>query len=359
MTQEYQPTDPVEKAQKDTSVTVLSNPNFSLKLNGFAQGRYTFLKPENKVFSQTFDLALARIAFSGDAFDHEVSYFFQLNASTLGNSNQVSLIDGWIQYHLAPEANIQVGRFILPYSRQFYTHPGNLLMTDLSIADYAFNLPRSTGVGVSGKVLDRLTYSLAALNSVRALDASGQQNPNNTVASLARLELDILSPYGYLESSPTVVEKPELSLGVAGAINPIASGSALQNVNVGDSTYNLTLDGGYRYERISIQSAGYYRYDQSNVAMKSSHDFGAYAQGGFYLVPAQWEAAARYSRVYFDQQINSQTSGRSSEYTLGLNRYFHGHNLKLQGAFSWIANSPFAGENTLNKQFELQAQILF
>jgi hypothetical protein len=360
MTQDDQPTNPIEKAQKNTGVVVLDQPDFSLQINGFAQFRYTLLKPENKPLSQTFDLALARIAFSGEAFSKAVSYFFQFNASTLGNTNQVSLIDGWLSYHVAPELSIQGGRFVLPYSREFYTHPGNLLTTDLSIADYAFNLPRSMGVMLSGHVLERVTYSVAALNSVRALDGSGQENPNNQVASLARLELDVLKPYGYLESSPKLVDEAELSFGVAGAINPVADSSAFQNTVAGDTTYNLTVDGGYRYERLSIQSAGYMRYTYGGLQSAASHDWGAYAQTGFYLVPEKFEAALRYSRVNFGNQVNTATTaGNSKEYTVGLNNYFHGHNLKLQSDFSWIDQSQFQSGSTLNKQFRIQAQILF
>ena len=52
------------------------------------------------------------------------------------------MLDWWIGYDLGKPGSFQMGRFILPYSRQFYTHPGQLLFGDLSAADYAFNLQR-------------------------------------------------------------------------------------------------------------------------------------------------------------------------------------------------------------------------
>ena len=69
----------------------------------------------------------------------------QYEASTFGNNNRVSALDWWMKYSFSPDLAVQAGRFILPYSRQFYTHPGNLLFSDLSAADYAFNLQRAVG----------------------------------------------------------------------------------------------------------------------------------------------------------------------------------------------------------------------
>ena len=162
-------------------------------------------------------------------FDPKLNYFMQLQGSTFGNNNDLTMLDWWMKYSFAPEFALQGGRFVLPYSRQFYTHPGNLLFSDLSEADYAFNLPRGIGAHVSGK-LGPLSYHAATLNSVRALDAPGQQNIGSNIGALGRLELDILKPYGYYESSPKPVTEPQLSVGVAVAYNPIDGASSFQNL---------------------------------------------------------------------------------------------------------------------------------
>ena len=61
---------------------------------------------------------------SGTVFDPKVSYFFQFEGTTFGNSNRQTMLDWWMQYSFSDYAKVQAGRFILPYSRQFYTHPG-------------------------------------------------------------------------------------------------------------------------------------------------------------------------------------------------------------------------------------------
>ena len=203
------------------------------------------------------------------------------------------MLDWWMQYSFSDQAKVQAGRFILPYSRQFYTHPGNLLFTDLSEADYAFNLQRAVGANLSGKV-GKLSYHAVVTNSIRALDAGGQQNRGAEVAWQGRLEYDVLESYGYLESSPTPAAAPQLSLGIAAAFNPVDDGSGFQNVMPGDRTANVTIDGGFRYQGLSFQAAGYYRRNAFERLSQIGHDWGYYGQVGYYLTE-RLELAGRVS----------------------------------------------------------------
>lgn len=332
--------------------------SFSLKVNGFAQARYTFFSPDEGEDNHNFDVALARLAFSGTVFDPKVAYFFQFEGSTFGNNNRISMLDWWMQYRFSPELAVKTGRFILPYSRQFYTHPGNLLFTDLSAADYAFNLQRAIGSHAGGQV-GRLSYDIAATNSIRALDAGGQQNFGDEIAGLGRLELDILDSYGYLESSPTLPSAPQLSVGVAAAFNPIDEASGFQNVLPGDRTVNVTVDAGFRVGPLTLQAAGYYRNIDYQSGGSNGDDWGYYGQIGYYIVPGRWELAARVSEVMFDNPNNPGVLGDGREYTAGLNYYLYGHNVKLQLDYSFLENDPFSGSDSEDHRVRVQTQILF
>ena len=237
----------------------------------------------------------------------------------------------------------------------------------MSEADYAFNLPRGIGAHVSGK-LGPVSYHAAVLNSVRALDAPGQQNFGSNIGALGRLELDILKPYSYYESSPKAPTEPQLSVGVAAAYNPIDGGSGFQNLNAKDSTTNVTLDLGFRWDRLSFQSAGYYRKDDyTTPGTPDGDNWGYYSQLGFYVVPGKLELAGRISGVEFDT-VNALTSSgsaaafrKTTAYTAGLNYYIHGHNLKLQTDYSFLDNDSFRGQASARDahRFRLQAQFLF
>lgn len=333
--------------------------SFSLKVNGFGQFRYTFFSPEEGKSNNTFDLALGRLAFSGHAFDPNLTYFLQFEGSTFGNNNNVTLLDWWGRYTFVPELYVQTGRGILWYSRQFITHPGTLLFLDLSEADLAFSLYRGIGGLVGGKT-GPLSYTAQITNSVRALDAGGQQNFGRDMAVTGRLELDILEPYGYIESLPTAPPSaPQLSIGLAGSLNPVDSASGFQNVMPGDRTTNATLDGGFRWQGFTLQAAGYYRANNRRGAAESN-DWGYYGQLGYFIVPEHWELAARISGIDFEEANNPNTFYQeTTEYMLGLNYYLHGHNLKVQLDYSFLDQQPFLGSNRGNNRVRLQTQFLF
>ena len=153
------------------------------------------------------------------------------------------------------------------------------MFADLSQADLSFNLPRAIGSHASTK-FGPFTFHGAFLNSIRALDAPGQENFGSQMAGLGRIELDILKPYGYLETSPKLVPDPELSIGLAAAYNPIDGTSSLQNLVMGDTTTNVTLDLGFRWQNVSFQTAAYYRRDNfTTPGLGHGNDWGFYTPG--------------------------------------------------------------------------------
>lgn len=335
---------------------------FSMVFNGLGQFRYTLQAPvAGGDTNQTFDVVLARLAISGHVFDPRLTYFTQIQGSTLGNDNNITMLDWWMKWNFRPETGVQAGRFILPYSRQFYTHPGNLMFADLSQADLSFNLPRAIGTNASTK-LGPFTLHAAFTNSIRALDAPGQENFGSQMAGLGRIEFDILKPYGYLETSPKLVADPELSVGLAAAYNPIDGTSSLQNLVNGDTTTNVTLDLGYRWQGVSFQSAAYYRRDNfTTPGLGTGNDWGFYTQAGLFVIPERLEIAGNISGVQFDKLNVAGVNKRTTAYTFGVNYYLYGHNLKIQADYSYLDNVSFKSQPKAvdSNRFRLQSQFLF
>src|SRR5256885_16139199 len=140
------------------------------------------------------------------------------------------MLDAFVSKTFSNALVLQAGRFWTPYTYQYYDSPGNYLFADLSTAEYSFSLPRAIGLEASGQV-GRFSYAGMVGNSVRALDAGGQDNFNSKVAYIGHVQYDILSPYGYVETDPSRdgVKTPELSLWASAAFNPIASPSGFEN----------------------------------------------------------------------------------------------------------------------------------
>lgn len=335
--------------------------NYSVVVNGFAQLLYVLSAPAGGgAINQGFYVSLARLALSGNIFSRKLSYFFQFEGSTFGNNNGVSMLDWWMQYKFNDYLSITAGRFILAYSRQFYTHPGNLLFADLSAADYAFNMPRAIGVKVGG-TYKRLSYDVFLTNSVRPLGVGTQINRGDSIATGARLELAILQPYGYMESMPKAPEKAQLSIGFAAAFNPVADDSGFQNVQAGDDTVNITADLGFRWQRLSVQGAFYYRH-LTNFSIGESYGF--YGQAGIYLIRERLELTGRATGALLADRLaavslTNQTAGSTLEYTGGLNAYLFGHGAKLQTDYSYVTNDTFGGTSVGVHRWRVQTQVLF
>jgi phosphate-selective porin O/P len=359
-----------------------SERDFSLYLNGLFQIRYTGFKPHagNSQFVpgtgwvNNFDAYLGRIAASGTLFDPSIKYFFQFQGITATDSNGVSMLDAFVSKTFSNAFVLQAGRFWTPYTYEYYDSPGNYLFADLSTAEYSFSLPRAIGVEASGQV-GRLSYAGMVGNSVRALDAAGQDNFNSKVAYIGHVQYDILAPYGYVETDPSRngVKTPELSLWASAAYNPIASPSGFENVAAGDKTTNATSTAGFRYGFLSLQTTGYFRRTTPFGQTVSNNSWGYAQQAGYYLVPGRFEVAERISGVNWGglqfplagSSANSWFAGPSFPYhrvnedSVGLNYYLHGHHAKLQLSYSYLHGNTFSNSKFGASRLWAQTQLMF
>lgn len=357
--------------------------NFSLKMNGLFQIRYTGFKPHNgnAQFApgtgevNNFDVYLGRMAISGTAFDPSIHYFLQFQGSTAGDGNGIGMLDWFTSKTFSKYLTLQAGRFWTPFTYEYYDNPGNYLFADLSTAEYAFVLPRAIGAEVSGQA-GRLSYAAMAGNSVRALDAGGQSNFKSQVSYIGHLQFDLLAPYGYVETDPSRdgASKPELSLWASGAYNPVVSSSAFENVVAGDTTVSATSTAGFRYGFFSLQTTGYFRETKSPLggpATDNSWGFGE--QAGYYLVPGRFEVAERISGVNWGglhfplagSESNTWFAGPSFPYhrvdedSVGLNYYLHGHSAKIQMSYSYLHGNTFSAKTFGAGRLWLQTQLMF
>ena len=77
------------------------------------------------------------------------------------------------------------------------------------------------------------------------------------------------------------------------------------------------------------------------------------------LAPQKWELAGRVAAVDFDRFNNPEALGDHIEYTVGVNRYLHGHNLKIQGDYSLVDLRQSHGAASHDHRVRGQFQILF
>jgi hypothetical protein len=359
------------------------NDRFSLYVNALLQSRFTAFKPNSvgqfgsdNRYENTFDLYLGRLAFSGNVFDPQTKYFFQLQGSTAGNSNTISMLDWFAARTLSPYLTIQTGRSWIPYTYEYYDNPGNYLFPDLSGAEYAFLLQRAIGLQAYGEV-GKLGYGAGVFNSIPALDAGGQESINGKLAYVGNVYYNILEPYGWVESDPSEnpVTKPQLTFWMSGMYNPVDYSSALENELAGDRTYGATSNINFRYNYFSFQGSGYYRRTLRTGGLSGYDSWGYGEQAGYYLLPGKIELAERISGIWWGAPEIPKTGGndvvwfdgptnfsyqRMTEFSAGLNLYLHKHNAKIQTAYSYLAGEGFAPNSGFGaNRLWVQAQLMF
>jgi hypothetical protein len=360
-----------------------SDKSFSIYLNGLFQVRYTGFVPHHDVLAQgepttgtsTFDVYLARVALSGSVFRPSLKYFAQIQGNTAGDSNGLSFIDWFVSNTYSKAFTVQVGRSYTPYSFEYYCSPANYLFADLSTAEIAFALPRTIGVEAYGSA-GKLSYAGMVSNSIRALDAGGQENFNSKLAYIGHAQLDVLAPYGYVETDPSgKAPKQELSLWGSAAYNPIAASSQYENVTAGDTTVNATSTAAYRVGYFSLQTTGYWRKTTPiTVGQLTKNSWGYGEQAGLYLVPKKLELAERVSGVNWGAPDNLTASTaventwfvgpgfpyhRVAEDSIGMNYYLYGHHAKLQADYSYVHGNTFTDKYFAANRIRIQTQLQF
>ena len=355
--------------------------NYALTANGLLQLRYTGFKPHSgnaffvpgTGFVNNFDVFLGRLALSGNVLDPTINYFFQYQGISATNSNAVGMLDWWLSKSFSKAFTLKAGRTWTSYTYEYNDSPATYMFADLSSAEYAFSLPRAIGAEASGQV-GKFSYAAMVANSIPALDVGAQDNFNNKLAYIGHVGVDLLAPYGGVETDPkrTHTEKTALSFWGSLGYNPVTAPSSFENVNAGDTTINGTATLGFRAGLFSLQNTGYWRRTRAAASPLSDDSWGYGVQGGYYLVPHRFELVGRidgvnWGALHFAATGSGNTwfAGPSFPYktmqedSFGFNYYFHGHNAKVQAAYSYLHGHDFSFVNYAANRIWLQSQLMF
>lgn len=368
-------------AAADDGLTLKSpEGQYTLSVNGLFQLRYTGFKASPDVVplggsdlaASTFDVYLGRVALSGSVFDPSLKYFLQFQGSSVGNGSGIAMLDYFVAKSFSPGLTLQMGKFWSPFTYEYNDNPGNYLFPDLSSAEYAFVLPRVIGAQVSGEE-GRVGYAGVIANSISALDAGGAENFNSHLAYIGNGYVNILAPYGGVETDPNPAgaAKPELTLWASAAYNPVSTASGFENETPGDRNTLATATLGFRYGYFTLQNTGYFR--RTRQLAGTSYDSSGFGeQAGYYVVPGRLELAQRVSGVIWGAPdftaygpSNTWFAGpnfvyrRSDEYSGGVNYYLHGHHAKIQASYSHLAGATFTGAPYSGNRVWIQTQLMF
>ena len=361
--------------------------DYRLNINGLFIGRFEhFDTSGTQRYGTTetqdrnhFDELLGRLYFSGNAGDPSIGFWITQQSFYDGG---ITLLDADIWKIFSPYLKIEAGKFWSNYAFTDTAPIGTFFTPDLTSVEWAFGLGRQIGTRASGKA-GSLAYSVSVTNQTSAEYGSGQNtNVTGRVATVVNLYYDILQPFGYLETVPTTeaVTKPQLSLWVSGAYNPIQTDGPGANDLAGDRTVGADATLNFRYGFLSASLSGYFKHTDGRGTLDNPDGFnstGWQEQAGYYVVPGILEVTQHIDGIHWGRgQINAAQNAAAgednwfsgpttfsyrtlTEYEVGLNYYLHAHNLQFSVDYSYYDGSGFDHRDFSANRMLASAELSF
>ncbi len=345
--------------QYDGGFRLVPSEDFSLKVNGRVQARYTWEvedpggAAEN---AQHFSIPRARLKLGGNAFSKAWKYTFQTDFGKGG----AALKDFYITWVAVKGAlQVDVGQQKRAYSRHQLASSGDLELVDRSLTDEALPTGRDIGVAIgSGRSVETFEWSLGVFNGtgdkahfVPKTDDTGAV----TDGKFSKVPGDFLpvvvaragynhgfgkdDKYGYREADFT-----------GGGLRFAVAANALGNLNAtNDEDPAWVVGGDYALKVAHFSSVGEFHRDLTKDAEANLF----FVQAG-YAVAGRYQPAVRYAMVKA-----ADGDAQETEIAFGVSAYFFKHNAKLQADYALLGQTDAAGAETDDSRLRLQLQFAF
>ncbi len=253
-----------------------------------------------------------------------------------------------------PELQLRVGRFRMPFSRQFLTSRALLQLPDRSFVSDFFRAGRGTGLALEGQLFEgRADYRVGVYD-----DMSGIGPPEGLTA-VVRLGY---APFGSLAFDETTAR-------AAGDIRLAIGLSAYTTIPPREDV--RTPDGAAPHERSAASldvalrvgpvglSAEAFVDRRRYIDVEDRIGIGAFVQAGIFLIPRKLELAIRISGLAQDLESTSGTSAWRAD--LGATYYLFEAGAKLQPVYSVTNTSDAVRDLSLvtGHNVQLQAMLAF
>ena len=249
-------------------------------------------------------------------------------ANSLGGSTtaaSASLTDGFINWSHFSWANVKVGQFKTPFGYEFLTPDPKIFTAERTLGTDRLTLNRQVGVQVSGDFFDKqLGYAVGTFNG-NGLNVSANDNDNfNTIGRISGVPWQgrLLGQSARLTTGANAYASHDTALAMASEFG--LTGNSFTGNRLGTG-----VDAQFNFGRFDLWSE-YLRVRFRPTSRMPVSDFFSdawYVQGSYYLVPGSLQAVVRHET--FDPN-SAKFNNETGTWTLGMNLYFKGDDLKLQ-----------------------------
>lgn len=343
---------------KDSSFSVKFAPRIQARFNASSSNENGSHKNPN----YNFLIRRARLKFDGFAYSPKLKYKIELGLSNrdISGANQFTrntpryILDAVIMWNFYENFVLWAGQTKLPGNIERVVSSGNLQLIDRSLLNRSFNIDRDMGIQLRHSTLlgpqflirEKLSLSQGEGRNVTEGNEGGLQYTG-------RLELlpfgTFVSKGDYIESDLKREESPKIMLGFTYNFNDDA---VRERNSLGNYMYRsdgslyatdittIFADVMFKYEGFSVMS----EYAMRDADQPMAIDLDGLPTGDVvligdsfniqsgYLFKNNYEIVGRFTTVDYDpitEQLPLQ------QYTVGLNKFFAGHKLKVQSDFSY------------------------
>ncbi|GAB4551670.1 MAG: hypothetical protein Tsb0013_13800 [Phycisphaerales bacterium] len=310
----------------DGGFVITDNANFSLKVNGIIQQRYTaFIQddsPANDDYEGGFSIPRAKLIFSGHATDPNLVYRIQGEFGQTNNGGTFTLEEAYVGYNWDNGWGLYGGQVRLPVLWEDVVSEGGSLAADASVTNEVFSPQFSQAAWLHYSNEDFRGW-LAFSDGANSGNTDFTNDPSD-YAFTCRVEFNLAgdwSQFNTMSSAPGSDFAAKLGLGAHYQWGPNTPAGG--EVEALPYTADLMLQG----DGWNAYAAFIGRYVEIDGVAGDFNDYGLVLQGGVFIPETDWELFARYDAVFTDD--NYANDGDFNTLTIGTNWYISGQNARF------------------------------
>ncbi|MDY7108625.1 MAG: porin [Planctomycetota bacterium] len=291
--------------------------NFRLRINGRLQYRLVYNHQDDGGEDDDrwgFENRRFRMSFRGHVFDP--SWRYKIGGAFDRDGGVFETSDVYLEKDLGDGWAVRAGQFKGPFLREFLQSAFRQLAADRSLVHAAFGQGRSDGVQLSREG-ERVAFFLLAGDGFGNDDTAALEEETE-FALTGRIEWLAAGDWKQFRDYTSWSDEGfALMLGAAAHYEKDEYGTV---AGPEEETFTWTIDVGAEFGGAGCFAALVGRH----LDVAGRDQYGLVVQGNVFLSPDEWECFARYAWGDDDRP-----GDELSVLTVGLNRYFSGHDLKL------------------------------
>lgn len=301
---------------------------------------------QDHVHNTGFSIPYAVLGFTGRAFGF-ITYNLSINAAASGGG---LLQQAWADMKVSDEFAVRVGKFKTPFTHATLTTLGETLFPTLPVSLTApVILPHSLnavtpammtgfdlGVEFHGMIKNKWGYQIGLFNGTGSSVniASKTFSDDWHIPSLLYAGRVTFQPFGVMpatQGNPNQLDLKRLLIGASASINVESENESTNDTRAG-------LEVAYLHNRLYLAAEAYYMHIGFTHRQKIDDSFdymGGYPQAGYFITD-RLQPALRYD---FLDRNGLDKGGLLNMPAVGINYYFKGVNLKLQGMYRYMGRT--------------------